>query len=195
MINSIQMKLQFFSLMILVFFGFNKSINAQQGMPIDAKTGLVSYSEVIESPVQKNELYQRAKIWSENNTYSKGLVTTITDDKEMGRIVARGNFLLTQNQKSYYVRYINFKLTIECKDNKWRYEVTKLYTYNYSQGVLYTMDSEKANAPIEKSGAFDITDFSKKNKNAQNTDELIMEIISSLKENMDKPIIAEELNW
>jgi hypothetical protein len=189
------MKIRICILALLLTAISGNIIFAQTGMPINAKTGLVCYTEGISVQTTKSELYQRAKNWIENYTGLKGIIATVTDDKESGKIVLHGNFLLTQNQKNYYIRYMNFKMTIYCKDNTWIYEITNLYTYNLSQGGMYTTNSEEGNCPVEKSDAFDVTDFSKKNKNAQNTDEIIQGIITSLKEAMGKQAVAEGAAW
>lgn len=182
---------------LFVLFLLNHSIVSAQkkGMPFNKSTGLVCYTEVVTSTDTKANLYQKAKNWLENFTSIKGNIAVISDDAESGQIVTKVNFQLTQNQRSAYFWYITLKFSLSVKDNKWKYEITNIYAYNLSTGGFYTSDSKGLNAPVEKCDHFDVTDFSKNNKNAENLDIVIKEIISAMKEGMNTPLKTEDKTW
>lgn len=186
-------KLIFFS--ILFNWSFISSYLYGQSLPIDSKSGLLNYSETIDSDASKTELHNRIEYWVENSCYGKEEFNVITNDKENGRIVLIINSTLSQNLQTSYIWWYNYKMTILIKDNKWKYELTKFYVHCMTSGGIYTSGSESKNSTIEQSEHFDITDLKKKNKNATNLNDQLQEIIKSLKEGMKAQYKKDIQNW
>lgn len=116
-----------FFLIFLYFKGYSQTASY---LPIDKETKLITYSEVVimDSTINKNELYSRAREW-----FAKAFKSSINviqmDDKENGKIIGKG---LTQVYhksfgKSYPSGNINFTISLYLKDGKYKYEITNFH--------------------------------------------------------------------
>jgi hypothetical protein len=95
--------------------------------PIDPQTKLITYAAVVPVPgVSAAELYSRARLWVAN-TYRSAKAVIDLDDKDAGRIVAKGVFTVPYAGLSSM--NIRGSLTIEVKDGRFRYTLTDLRAF------------------------------------------------------------------
>lgn len=77
--------------------------------------------------MSKDELFSRAKSYIAYAFKSANSVTQL-DDKENGKIITKGNFTsVTQQSLGKYASVINFTLTIDVRDGRFRGVITDLY--------------------------------------------------------------------
>lgn len=107
------MKKIIIGLLMLPFFGISQTDSSFEFKFIDSSTAT------------KNELYTKAKIWI-TDAFKSAKDVIQMDDKDAGRIVARGVFQSPVKGMwgTPLYDYINFKITIDVKDNKYRIALT-----------------------------------------------------------------------
>lgn len=89
--------------------------------------------------VSKQELFDRAVLWIAENFRSSNDVVQLKD-KEEGTIVARGGLKYDAPGLSpgfNYSGYFEFTLKFECKENKYRYEISRV-SHEATLGEYYT---------------------------------------------------------
>jgi hypothetical protein len=103
-------------------FGQNETPN----LPIDSITAKIVYSEVIhvDSLTKKQELFSRAREWFAK-AYKSSTSVIQMEDKESGKIV--GKALMQVYYKNRQNGYINYTISIQVKDGRYKYEVTDFY--------------------------------------------------------------------
>jgi hypothetical protein len=110
-------------------------------MPIDENTKLVTYKNVVQMKGTSAELYDRAYQWA--NKYYKNPVAVIQKaNKQQGIVECVSNVPIYTLAKDGVTRvaagYVYYTLTIEARENRYRYTITNLYK------------KEQAQFPIEK---------------------------------------------
>ncbi|MFD2961393.1 MULTISPECIES: DUF4468 domain-containing protein [Olivibacter] len=113
-------------------------ISKSQVLPLDEKTGKISYSEIVQQTATKDELYSRAKIWLAR-TFNSAQDVVQSEDKEGGHIVAKG--ITTYTFISKYKKIatpvdiqMHFTLFLDFKDGRYRYNFTDMHTESRLQG-------------------------------------------------------------
>ncbi|MBQ3734400.1 MAG: DUF4468 domain-containing protein [Bacteroidales bacterium] len=95
-------------------------------LPIDERTNLVTYQDVVKQEGTPQVLYERAMAWAKK--YYKNTAEVIKSaDPEKGVINMRSSVRIFYKDKDGTMRfknivYYNFKL--ECRDNRYRYTIT-----------------------------------------------------------------------
>ena len=95
-------------------------------LPIDERTNLVTYQDVVKQEGTPQVLYERAMAWAKK--YYKNTAEVIKSaDPEKGVINMRSSVRIFYKDKEGTMRfknivYYNFKL--ECRDNRYRYTIT-----------------------------------------------------------------------
>jgi hypothetical protein len=95
-------------------------------LPIDERTNLVTYQDVVKQEGTPQVLYERAMAWAKK--YYKNTAEVIKSaDPEKGVINMRSSVRIFYKDKEGVMRfknivYYNFKL--ECRDNRYRYTIT-----------------------------------------------------------------------
>jgi len=103
----------------------------------------------------KNELYFKAAEWLANSAKPAKSVIEM-QDKEAGKIVGKGiHDYISESLFNTITHHINFTLTIDVKDSKYRIRITNFvddgYSYQYAQfGNTYGMGN--LNLPVKPSG-------------------------------------------
>jgi hypothetical protein len=95
-------------------------------MPLSSETHKFTYTEVIDTPGAKDDIYLRARKWF-LNTYNSAQDVVAFDDREAGQISGSGSFdisLLMGLQRT-----VKYTVTIDVKDNKFRYTFTSFYIH------------------------------------------------------------------
>ena len=110
-------------------------------MPIDENTNLVSYREVRQMAGSSEVLYERALKWA-NKYYKNPMAVIKKSDKQSGIIECVSNIPIYTLDKDGKTRvnagYVYYPLTIEARENRYRFTITNLYK------------KESAQFPIEK---------------------------------------------
>lgn len=106
-------------LLSLLFFVFIFNSNSQSIFPYDSITGEVYYTEVKEVSLTKNQLFSNAKAWLAMNltSYKKSVDM---EDLTSGKIIAK---ILNKNTDGLGWDSEEFTISIDCKDNKFRYKI------------------------------------------------------------------------
>ncbi len=152
-------------------------------LPIDERTNLVTYQDVVKQEGTPAVLYERAKKWVKK--YYKNTNEVIKkDDAEHYVLEMRSSVRIFSKQKDgtmlpKNVVYYNFKL--ECRDNRYRYTIT-----NFNEKAA-------AAAPIENWFKTDSPYWSPSQYDFLNQiDEQIKELINSLEEGMMPEEVFED---
>ena len=144
-------------------------------LPIDERTNLVTYQDVVKQDGTPAVLYERAMEWVKK--YYKNTDEVIKNtDPQKGIIEMRSNVRIFYKQKDGTLRYKNvvyYNFKIECRDNRYRYTITNF--------------NEKAAgpAPIENWFNTNLSGWTPSQYDyLSQIDEQIKELINSLEEGM-----------
>ncbi|MCR4965226.1 MAG: DUF4468 domain-containing protein [Bacteroidales bacterium] len=152
-------------------------------LPIDERTNLVTYQDVVQEPGTPDVLYERAMKWVKKQ-YKNTNEVIKKADQEHHFIEMRSSVRIFSKQKDgtmlpKNVVYYNFKL--ECRDNRYRYTIT-----NFNEKAA-------AAAPIENWFKTDSPYWSPSQYEFLNQiDEQIRELIESLEEGMEPEEVFED---
>ena len=152
-------------------------------LPIDDRTNLVTYQDVVKQEGTPQVLYDRAMAWVKK--YYKNTAEAIKKaDPEKGVIEMRSSVRIFSKQKDgtmmqKNIVYYNFKL--ECREGRYRYTIT-----NFNEKAA-------AAAPIENWFKTDSPYWSPSQYDWLNQiDEQIKKLINSLEEGMLPPEVFED---
>ncbi|HRS53465.1 MAG TPA: DUF4468 domain-containing protein [Bacteroidales bacterium] len=154
-------------------------------VPIDTITKLISYKEVVQETGTADELYTRAIEWI-NSFYKNPTGVTKTRDPQNHKIVGVAYFKIKKKDKSGTMLdagEIGYTITLEFKDNRYRYELTK---YNVKKLSYFPL--ERWLDPKDSQYTEDCPDF------ILQVDEYTKNLISSLKKGMKAKVVIED-NW
>lgn len=173
-------------LLIVSFCAFAQKNNTnlpEPALPIDERTNLVTYQDVVQEEGTPQVLYDRAMDWIKK--YYKNTTEVIKNaDAEKHVIDMRSSVRIFSKQKDgtmlpKNVVYYNFKL--ECRDNRYRYTIT-----NFNERA-------QSAAPIENWFKKDSPYWSPSQYEWLNQiDEQVQELIKALEEGMEKPEVFED---
>lgn len=137
------------STVVVLFIAFSFPALAQKGkkeivmpeLPKNEATGLISYSGKAEATATpKSALYDRALAWA-NGFYKNPAEVIREKDPEKGKIVIKGRYRIANepDKKGVVTQAGNvmYTLTIEFKDNAWRYEITSM---NWQQTSAFPIE-------------------------------------------------------
>jgi hypothetical protein len=157
-------------------------------LPIDSTTKLIAYTKVVEvNGVRKEELFHRALLWA--NSYYKNPADVIREkDSINGKILCKARFkIYNEADKKGIVTDagdVMYNLTIQVKENRYRYELTK---FNWQQISAFPAErwlNTKSEAFIP-AYAFYLTELDEKAK----------EVISSLQDKMKAVNQIKKDDW
>lgn len=141
-------KIRKFSMLIFAVVALSMSMLGQKtehnsfpDMPIDENTKLVTYKKVVQMKGTSSELYDRAVAWA-NKYYKNPIVVIKKADKANGVLECFSNITIYTLAKDGVTKtqagQVYYTLTIEAKDNRYRYTITDIHK------------KESAQFPIEK---------------------------------------------
>jgi len=117
---------------------------SEVGLPI--KDGLVVYERVVDvKGMKKSDIYAASKKWITDNFNSSKRVIQ-TEDYDAGQLIGDGSTTAKVSEKNRYNK-IEFKLQINCKDEKYRIRFYQMNITAVTSGVL-TVDLRKTNSTI-----------------------------------------------
>lgn len=171
------------TMMLLFKIGF-----AQSGYPIDEDTKLITYTKVVELVnVTKTDVYNRALAWA--NLYYKNPAEVLREKSaDDGKVVCKGRFkLMGEPDKKGFQKdegNVQYTLTIEAKDGKYRYKLTEI---NWKQISYYPAERwmDTKNQYYNKSWDW----------NLKYSDEQITKLIAELNKYMTNPPKAKKDDW
>jgi hypothetical protein len=157
-------------------------------MPKNETTGLISYSGREEAATTaKSVLYERALAWA--NAFYKNPAEVIREkDPEKGKILIKGRYRIANepDKKGVVTQAGNvmYTLTVEFKDNAWRYEITNM---NWQQTSAFPIERwmDTASQSFTPNYPYYLTQ----------TDEELRKVESSLKKAMTAGSKAKGDDW
>ncbi len=166
----------------------SQTVLAQKSYPVDEATKLITYSKVVElSGVSKADIYTRSLAWA--NTYYKNPADVIREkNADDGKVVCKGRFkLMSEPDKKGFQKdegNIQYTLTVEAKDGKYRYKLTEI---NWKQVSYYPAEKwmDTQNQYYNKSWDW----------NLKYCDEQITQIIAELNKYMTNAPKAKKDDW
>jgi len=175
------------TILFLIGFGLN-SIKAQEekiSYPVDKDTQLISYQEVIQQPGTADELYIRAIEWL-NSYYKNPADVCRVRNRESG-VIEIGHRFEIHNEVDgarLIAEIVRYNLKLEFKPGRYRYTISDL---ERKQASRYPVERW-----LDKS---DPTYSPKFEDYLRQMDGQIKELIASLKEGMQPPVIKVEEKW
>ena len=116
-------------LTLILFLSVTFLANAQETIPVDEETGLAKISEVVDAPNStKAQLFERALAWF-GTFYPNPTGVIQSKDPANGEIVGKAQFKITGKDKNGTETYdgqVGYTITLQFKDNKFRYEITRI---------------------------------------------------------------------
>jgi hypothetical protein len=115
---------------LFILLGFTLSMQAQE-VPVDDKSGKITYVKVVDQAGTKDELFERLNKWF--NTFYKNPKGVIqSSDATAGMVVGKHRFyseIVTFDKKGREAGRtrggsIQYIITVSCKDGKFRYHIT-----------------------------------------------------------------------
>lgn len=175
-------------LLLIASFLRQSVLQAQEiNMPIDGKTGLITYQEVVNVTGTKDELFNRCSSWL-HTFYANPWEATKVRDQATGLIKIEHQFRIynyDENGVKTDAGMILYKLKLEFKENRYRYTIDDLLLKQLSR------------YPLEN-----WLDKSRPDYNAKHNDYLKQldqyfrdELIKSLKEAMAPTEEIQEEEW
>lgn len=155
-------------------------------VPVDKTTGMINYQEVVTEEGTKNDFFNRAVAWV-NETYKNPTSVTTVRDPQTGKI--EGNYRLkiyqsSEAQEGMEWGTILYSFRLEFKDGRYRYSF-----YDF----LLKTDSRY---PIERWLDRSRPDYSSDSDlKLQKVDEIMQNLILTLKHSMKPKAVKEEAEW
>ena len=171
-------------LIILASFFTFQAANAQE-LPIDSKSKLITYTEVVEQVGSATELYEKAHRWF--FSYYKNPHNVVKESAD-NKITARPRFkiLNPKNKKGVATMggIVNYTFTVSFKDGRYKYKITNL---EWKQNSKY---------PIERWMDKSAKTYSPKYEYyLQQVDEEMKKVITELKNSIAKADEKKEEEW
>lgn len=152
--------------------------------------GKVTYIEVIQvDSVTKDQLFERAKRWFVD-TYKSSQDVIQLEDKENGEIIGKGVLSSSWQSTAISLQPVDIwhTVTIQAKDNRYRYIITDLQ-------ISYTVDATQYTQRTEVDLPFEEWNVRRK-ANAKKyylvLDEQMQSIIKSINEAMTKDVVSDD---
>ena len=161
---------------------------APPNLPVDATTGLYSYSAVVEVPgTTKDELYKRAFSWA--NVFYKNPADVIREkNQEEGKLVIKARFRISNepDKKGVVTQAgdVMYSLTLNFKEGKFRYEITKI---NWQQTSYYPIERWKDTASSSYKEAYVYY--------LKQTDESVKAVIKDFNKKITEPMKVSTGDW
>lgn len=169
-------------LLVLVFIANVSILFAQKSvkpdMPIDDDSKIVTYKGVVEiSGVSKSELYKRANNWFKSYYVNPTQVIQLADSNT-GKIEGKAQFTTyktLKNDVKAQADLVKYTITIDIKEGKFRYSITKINLQAPSYKPIESYFSEAD--PIKDEHWSTL----------KQADDYFIKTISFMREGMDKP--------
>lgn len=155
-------------------------------MPVDKETNLVTYTGIIEASGTADELYKRGLKWFTTNY--KNPVDVIREKEEGKKILGKARFAIHSTDPKSGVQLndgaVMYDITLQFKDGKCRYEITKI---NWKKPSYYGIEKW-----VEENNKAYNTVLS---SYLVQTDEYFHDLISKLKKAITTPETKKSDDW
>jgi len=156
-----------------------KPVTPAPDMPMDTTTKLITYTEVVQMPAANaQELFKRAKKWVYGFYKSPSSVIQTLDSTNY-IFVGKTNIIMVKTLKDGTKSnnsFINYTITINLKDGKYRYKITNFNMKDASYHAVEKFATEKDPETLDWD-----------NQMLRQTDDYIKDLIGKLKTTMSKP--------
>lgn len=121
-------------IVLLLLIAMSTRIGAQERsfLPIDDRTGKVTYAAVVEVPNKaKNVLFQELKKWIQTKHTDANPYVISYEHMERGSMVCKSSFTMPIDDRKYNVGFV---LNVDMKDERYRYKLTDIVIEYTTQG-------------------------------------------------------------
>ncbi len=174
--------------------------NMMPNFPFDSATNKISYSEVIkiDSTIDKDELYKRARAWF-SKTYNSSKDVIQFENKDDCKIIGKALFKVSFKTiigSNYPGGYINYTISIYTKNGKYKYEITDFYHTGIITESGRVPDGGACEQLINENRGFMGNSYKKTYLLFLiQLDENIRLLVDSLTKEMNKPSIKDDKDW
>ncbi|MCD4736906.1 MAG: DUF4468 domain-containing protein [Bacteroidales bacterium] len=186
------MNLRLFSIVFLSFIycsliiGQESKTTEGPELPVDEKSGLITYKEVVTEDGTKEEFFNHAVVWI-NSYYKNPAGVTKVRDLETGEIKGVARFKIKNTDKNGFetdAGVIQYNFTLEFKEGRYRYILTGFFLKQASKiPVEKWMDKENQQyTPVWDDYLLQINKFAE-------------DWIASLKEGMKPKVENTDDDW
>ncbi len=177
-------------------------VNAQPSVTLQTNPSFVFSNVVIADSAKKEFLFQNAKKWITTLAHGNENMKLDLMDSIEGRIVAKSSYFV-YSQTGILKKIsgtVNYRVSIEVKDNKYRYEFSDFVFHYYKQNRYYNMVETKEVKPLAEPNALGwqklweshrLTTF---NKMKEHTKELEIKMIEK-PELASEKVVAKKIEW
>lgn len=124
-----------FLVLLLPVLAHSQSTDVNK-FPLNAN-GQIEFTEVVNTSLTKDKLYYNAQDWIAK-TFGDYKKVIQFEDKENGKLIMKGISnvdYIARNDVSVFKESMDYTITIECKDNKFRYKIEDIIVnQNYKIG-------------------------------------------------------------
>lgn len=166
--------------LILLLFSISVSAQLHDRFPFN-DSGKIIYSSIIDAEGKsKAELYTSAKEFFANTFVSAKDVIQM-DDKDGGIIIGKGSKrIMIENKKVTVPVSILFSIKIECKDNKYKFEIYSIKFENslgeFSAEDMFSEEKEKLYNQANKNSKMIVDQY--RDKTVQTIDDIVLKILA-----------------
>lgn len=166
---------------LILFFVSPITLMAQDVVfPVDSATKKINYSEVISVNGKKSALFAKALDWFALTFKSSNDVIQIKD-LDSGKIIGKWSIFPFDAASGY----VSCNIIMLVKDDKYKYSVTDLYYQGTSQYPGWSLEDDPGSFKVN------MTKGSQR-KLKRRTDEIVKNVIVTLKEAMNKSTKTED---
>lgn len=160
--------------------------SSAQDLPIDKETGKITYSGVVTvENADASQLFSRAQAYFVNTFVDSKSVIQMKDESSK-TIIGKGN--ISMPERLWKTGWVNFTLTIQAKDGRYRYVVTDFsHDNSLSSSIGGALENEKPAC-----GTFNMM-MKHWNLYKEHTNSRVTLLIASLKKAMDVP--SSKTDW
>ena len=184
-VNTKHMKTLMKILIFCLVFPFG-AMKGQAQIPVDEDTKKVTYRDVINEQGSPEQLYNRAIGWI-NSFYANPSDVTKIRDAENGKIVAKHRIKVCNidenGNKTLQCEIVEYELTLEFKEGKYRYTFTD---FNVNKTSKFPLERWLDKNDPQYTAVCDIY--------LQQLDEEVNNVIQKMKDGMKPPVIKDD-NW
>jgi len=138
-------------LFLIVFLGIG--FVASKGQSVSAVGNTFDFSNVVVvDSISKPVLYHHAINWINNNLKGEKVVL-VQNDSILGKVEGESSYLVYNQQASILKKIsgrVSYKISIEVKDNKYRYHFSDFVFHYYKQDRTYNMVDAGKTKPMNE---------------------------------------------
>ena len=182
--------------LLLLVFVSSKALFSQT-MPVDKETGLITYTEIVPSDgADAKALYKAAQLWGINVYCRDKPFLQFKDDENHTLTLKPVVYLYSQADGITIEGYVRYTLTVECKDNKYKYTFTNFRQENVGNTNTCdggALEKDTYECPAGLSSNKKLKEFWDDIKSQ--TNDAVHFLISDMKKSIDKTVHTKKSDW